>query len=178
MIPIDPTPVKLFCGILYSDNRLLHNAVLLLKELYGETDFESREFPFNLTDYYASEMGTPIHRIFYSFTRLINPKLLAQIKIDCNRIEDDLARDNKRKVNLDPGYMDYDKVVLASAKYKGHKIYLDHGIYADPTLRYEKGHFIPGEWCFPDFKTGLYEKEFMQIRAIYKQHLKGFTPQS
>ncbi|MBN2411396.1 DUF4416 family protein [candidate division KSB1 bacterium] len=178
MIPTDPTPVKLFCGILYSDNELLQKAVWLLKERYGDIDYKSKMFPFDMTSYYETEMGSPIYRVFYSFTRLINPKLLAQIKIECNRIEDDLAHDNQRKVNLDPGYMDYDKVVLASAKYKGHKIYLDFGIYADPTLRYEKGHYTPGEWCFPDFKTGLYEKDFMEIRAKYKDQLKNILKQS
>jgi len=171
--PTDPTPAKLFCGILYSDDRLLQKAIQLLIEKYGSSDFKSKIFPFTLTNYYETEMGTPIYRIFYSFTNLINPKFLAKIKIECNEIEDNLAKDNKRKVNLDPGYMDYDKVVLASAKYKGHKIYLDYGIYADPTLRYEKGHYIPGEWCFPDFKTGLYEKDFMEIRAKYKLQLKN-----
>jgi hypothetical protein len=64
--------------------------------------------------------------------------------------------------------MDLNKVVLASAKYNGQKIYLDHGIYADPTLWYEKGSFHPYPYSFPDFKTGEYIETFIQIRALYK----------
>jgi len=39
----------------------------------------------------------------------INPARLAEIKLICNDLEDQIAVDGKRKVNLDPGYMDYDK---------------------------------------------------------------------
>jgi len=64
--------------------------------------------------------------------------------------------------------MDVCKVILASAKYNGQKIYLTDGIYADPTLHYEKGHFHPYPWSFPDFKTGQYERTFTRIRELYK----------
>ena len=117
-------------------------------------------------------MGTPIHRLFYSFQNLINPKQLAQIKIDCNEIEEQLAVGGHRKVNIDPGYLDYDKFILASAKYNAHKIYLDLGIYADLTLTYRRGHFIPSQYCFPDFKNGVYEKEILFMRAKYKGQLR------
>ena len=65
-------------------------------------------------------MGWPIFREFVSFHNLINPKELAKIKIETNKIENELA-ENKRKVNLDPGYMDTNKVVLASAKFNAQK---------------------------------------------------------
>lgn len=173
MKPSEPTPVKLLCGVLFSDEPLLKKALSLLAEKYGEIDFIGKRYLFESTDYYSAEMGGPIYRVFYTFTQLINPGRLAKIKIECNEIEDLVAVQQRRKINLDPGYMDYDKVVLASAKYNSHKIYLDHGIYADPTLHYIKGRYLPGEYCFPDFKNGLYEKEFLEIRTIYKTQLKN-----
>jgi hypothetical protein len=75
-------------------------------------------------------------------------------------------------VNLDAGYMDYDKVVLVSAKYNGQKIYLDQGIWADLTLHYEKGQFNPYPWSFPDFKMGIYNDVFMEIRKKFKLQRK------
>jgi hypothetical protein len=105
---------------------------------------------------------------------LIHPKELARIKIETNGIEDLLSVKHNRKVNLDPGIMDYDKVVLASAKYNGQKIYLDHGIWADLTLHFEKNRFDPYPWSFPDFKKGLYNDVFLKIRQKYKgQRRKG-----
>ena len=172
MRPSAPDPVKLFVGILYSDETLLGQALQMLEEHHGPVDFRSDPVGFEVTDYYREEMGGPIRRIFISFRDLIDPGRLAEIKIETNRIEDELAVDDRRKVNLDCGYMDVCKVVLASAKYNGQKIYLGEGIYADPTLHYEKGHFEPYPWSFPDFKEGRYEKIFLRMRELYKSGRK------
>jgi len=173
MKPSAPDPVKLFDGILYSDEGLLERALQMLEEHHGPIDFRSQPVAFEVTDYYREEMGGPILRIFVSFRDLIDPGRLAEIKIEANEIEDQLAVGGQRKVNLDPGYMDVCKVVLASAKYNGQKIYLGQGIYADPTLHYEKGHFHAYPWSFPDFKTGEYEKIFLRIRELYKVERKA-----
>ncbi len=172
MQPQKPDLVKLFIGILYSDENLLDQAFRLLEKQYGKIDFRSPLFQFTITDYYESEMGSPIFRLFISFERLISPKDIARIKIKTNKIEEQLSVQGKRKVNLDSGYIDYDKVVLASAKYNGQKIYLDHGIWADLTLHYEKGRYSPYPWSFPDFKKGMYNGVFLKIRERYKGQRK------
>jgi hypothetical protein len=164
--------VKFFVAVLYSDEKLLEEALEQLQDKYGEIDFRSERYEFNVTDYYVPEMGESIYRIFISFEALIHPKEIAQIKIDTNILEDTLSEDKKRKVNLDAGYMDYDKVVLVSAKYNGQKIYLDQGIWADLTLHYEKGQFNPYPWSFPDFKMGIYNDVFMEIRKKFKLQRK------
>jgi len=177
MEPCSPTPVKLIIGVLYSDEGLFAEAEQRLIERYGALDFKSQVFPFEVSDYYVPEMGASIQRLFLSFVRLISPGDLAAVKIRCNGVENELAVSGRRRVNLDPGYMDYDKVVLASAKYNAHKIYLSDGIYADLTLRYQKGRFHPSPYCFPDFKSGEYDKVMNHIRALYKgqvrKHLGG-----
>ena len=172
MRPFEPIPVKLFCGVLYSDINLLRESRSRLIEKYGEIDYESERFEFIISEYYRPEMGWPIFRLFWSFEQVILPNEIARIKIECNEIEQQFADQGNRRVNLDPGYMDYDKVVLASAKYNGQKIYLDRGIYADLTLRYEKGNYYAYPWSFPDFKTGNYNQTFLRIREIYKLQLK------
>jgi hypothetical protein len=173
MKPSAPDLVKLFMGILYSDEELLRQAIRALEKEYGPIDCRSEPMPFDVTDYYQEEMGGPILRMFVSFEDLVDPERLAEIKIRTNEIESELAADGRRKVNLDPGYMDVCKVVLASAKYNGQKIYLSHGIYADPTLRYEKGHFHPYPWSFPDFQDDRYERTFLLIRELYKVKKKS-----
>ncbi len=172
MKPEEVGLVKLFTGVLYTDEKLLQRTKAALEEYYGSIDFESDTFEFTISEYYRPEMGWPIFRLFWTFDPLINPKQIAKIKIECNDIENALAVRGKRKINLDPGYMDYDKIVLASAKYNGQKVYLDYGIYADLTLRYEKGDFYPYPWSFPDFKGGDYNKTFLRIREIFKVQRK------
>jgi hypothetical protein len=180
--PEEPGLVKLVVGVLYSDEAMMEKGLSLLSQKYGPVDYRSPVFPFDETDYYVPEMGSPIFRMFVSHERLIRPGDIARIKIETNAAEDILAdrppegqRGSRRKVNLDPGYMDYDKFVLASAKYNGQKIYLDFGIWADLTLHYEKGKFDPYPWSFPDFKSGTYDGVFMKIRQLYKAQRKTTT---
>ncbi|MBD3274230.1 MAG: DUF4416 family protein [Candidatus Marinimicrobia bacterium] len=178
VIPSPPHPVKYFIGALFSDETLLKEAVEQCTNCFGAVDFTSEQFLFESTDYYEPEMGSPIHRQFFSFENLKNPSLLATAKIQTNNIEQDVKTSGTRKVNLDIGYMDFHKIVLASAKYNGQKIYLDHGIYADPTLYYEKGQFYPHDWAFPDFQeTEQYYPALLRIRELYKLQLKNAQSQ-
>lgn len=174
MKPTEPEPVKFFCGILYVQEIFLETARNRLIKNYGPIDFQSKAFPFDVTDYYVPEMGSPIFRVFVSFENWIHPKDLARIKLETNAIEEELASLGKRPINLDPGYMDVGKVVLASSKYNVQKIYLDFGIYADLTLYYEKGHFSPYPWSFPDFKTNRYERTFLLIHERFKVQHKNW----
>lgn len=172
MQPQSIKPVKLVIGVLFSNEILLAQAKEKLASRYGRIDFQSQVFPFEISDYYYPEMGHPISRLFLSHRDLILPNEIARIKIETNQIEMDLAVAGQRKVNLDPGYLDHDKFVLASAKYNGQKVYLDLGIYADLTLHFEKGDFLPFPWSFPDFKSGIYNPAFLSIRAKYKGQLR------
>ncbi|MFQ5628301.1 MAG: DUF4416 family protein [bacterium] len=176
--PIEPTPVKLFSAILYSDEQKLPQTKEILIKKFGPIDYTSPSFPFEHSDYYAAEMGAPIERIFYSFRELINPGDLAKIKCTTNEIEQLLATANKRPVNIDAGYLDYGKVVLASMKFHNQKIYLSDGVYADMNLLYEKGHFKPFEWTFPDFGDGIYEKVLLHIRNKYKADIRRVNKQN
>ncbi|MDZ7361192.1 MAG: DUF4416 family protein [candidate division KSB1 bacterium] len=170
--PHSPIPVKLIVAALYSDEAGLLAARERLVQQFGPIDFTSQLFSFDVTSYYVPEMGAPIIRLFYSFEKLISPGDLAAIKLATNAIENELAVNGRRKVNLDAGYLDPDKFVLASAKYNRQKIYLADGIWADLTLHYGKGHFSAYPWSFADFRAGEYEKTFLRIREIYKAQLK------
>ncbi|MDD5765831.1 MAG: DUF4416 family protein [Candidatus Marinimicrobia bacterium] len=174
MIPSLPKPIKLFIGALYSDRNLLEKAMTDAEDTFSPIDSVSKDFPFTMTTYYDAEMSTPIFRRFYSFKELVSPDILARAKLVTNSIEDRYAFGKSRKVNLDVGYMDYDKIVLASAKYGIHKISIGSGIYADMALHYEKGNFFPYQWAFMDFQSADYQSFFFNMRTIYKRQLKEF----
>lgn len=174
MKPANPDPVKLVIAALYSDEGLLEKALKKCAERFGPIDYRSEAFPFDVTDYYDEEMGAPIFRMFVSFETLVNPGDLATFKITCNTIEDAVAVNDQRKVNLDVGYLDFHKYVLASAKFNEQKIYLNHGIYADPTLYYRKGTFHPYSWSLPDFKSSdQYYPSLLEIRQLYKNQMRS-----
>ena len=167
----EPQAVKYFIGALYSDADLLEQAISLCEQRIGKIDLRSEPFPFEVTSYYDHEMGDTISRIIFSFDILLSPGELARLKVMCNEIEDELRVGGSRKVNLDVGYLDFHKLVLASAKYNGQKIYLDQGVYADPTLYFEGGQFHAFENTFPDFKSNTYHAVFLKIRNTYKAQL-------
>ena len=162
-------PVKLFAALLYRESGPLEQAREALREAYGEEDFISEPSPFDHTDFYKPEMGAPLFRLFVSYRRLVPPSALIAAKLEAERIENTLCReDGGRQVNIDPGILDYQKVVLASYKYQGQKIYLGQRVWADLTLYYRKGGWSKFEWTFPDFKTGMYDKILLEVRRLYK----------
>jgi hypothetical protein len=171
--PSPPAPVKLFIGVLYSDDDILSEALTILESRYGPVDYTSRQYRFDLTNYYESEMGPGLIRLFWGFEQLIDPSELPDIKLSTNEVEDQFSYQGCRKINLDPGYLDFHKVILASVKDRAQKIYLAKGIYADPTLYYLKGKFHHYDWTLPDFKPENYHQEFINMRILFRTRLKA-----
>lgn len=167
-----PCPVKFFIAILYREQQFLKKALLALQERWGAIDFEGADHCFDVTHYYQSEMGAPLYRRIVTIGQLLEPTLLVEMKLHCNEFEQSLAHENQRTVNLDAGYLDHNKYLLASAKEAGQKVYLDKGIYADLAGRFKGGKYQPFEWSFPDFRDGRYDEELLTIRSIYLNQLK------
>ncbi|MGC8764857.1 MAG: DUF4416 family protein [Brevinematia bacterium] len=163
--------VKLVIPVLYSDINLYNIAKKKLISLYKEIDFESEHFIFDFTDYYNEEMGTPIYRVFLSFKRLIDPLKLVNIKRQTNRIEKKLSVNNKRKVNLDPGYLTLSKFILATTKDQQHRIYTGKGIYEEITLFYRNKCWQEHEWTYPDYRSQRYKEILLKIREIYRKNI-------
>jgi hypothetical protein len=166
-----PAPVKLICSILAGAPGLLDEARAALIERWGPADFVSEVLPFEHTDYYAGEMGAGLLRQIVAFAGLIDPAALPDIKIATNELERRWLEAGRRRVNLDPGYLTLAKLVLATTKDHGHRIYLRDGIYAEVTLRFRDGHFQPWEWTYPDYGSPAYCEMFGRLRAAYKENL-------
>ena len=160
-------PVKLLVALLWAGVQSRDMALEQLELKWGTIDFSGADHPFDVTDYYEKEMGPSLRRRLVSFSRMIPPESLPQVKLACNRIEQRLARRGQRRVNLDAGYLDHSKVVLASMKFAGQKIHLGQGVYADLMSRYRKGRYRPLEWAFPDFRDGRYDRDLARIRELF-----------
>lgn len=167
-----PQPVQLVMGVIYGDGEDLAPLESRLAAELGGIDARSEAFEFDVTDYYRQEMGPGLRRIFYAFRNLIDPADIVDIKLGAVRIEEDMSREGRRTVNLDPGYMDFNKFILVSAKFLAQKIYITKGVYADPTIYYDKGWKVY-DWAFPDFRSGRYDDFFSEVRKSYKAKIRS-----
>lgn len=143
-----------------------------LEEAFGAIDYRGEFLPFDTTDYYAPEFGSGLRRGWVSFRGLDGPENLASHKLKAAELERRGAPGGRRAWNLDVGYMDPDKVVLASFKRGPCKLYLGDGVYADLLLKYAGGRFDPMPWAFADFKDGRYGKHLLVIREKLKAELR------
>jgi hypothetical protein len=144
-----------------------------LEGLAGPVDYRGPERAFERTDYYEMEMGPGLRRLLVSFEPLGEATSLVRVKLAAARLEAEFSEGGRRRVNIDPGYIDYFKLVLASFKEGPQKIYLGEGVWADPVLLFENGAWRPLPWSFPDFRAGTYEDELCAIRHAYRLQRRG-----
>jgi hypothetical protein len=159
--------VKLVIGFIYKDEAVFVKAARRLKDRFGRIDFLSDGMTFDCTDYYKKEMGGSLKRRFVSFSRLILISDLFRIKLYTNRLEKRFLEGKSRQINIDPGYLDAAKVVLATTKDYAHRIFIGKGIFAEVTLSYKGNSFLPNEWAYPDYRRKEYIEIFNRIRAAY-----------
>ena len=80
--------------------------------------------------------------------------------------------DDKRQVNIDPGYLSAERFVLATGKNYTHRIYLSKGIFADLTLIFTKGNFHTLPWTYPDYADLRMIRFLKIVREKYLLDLK------
>jgi hypothetical protein len=168
-----PESVKLITALMGHHSDDLATARTYLTDQYGTIDTESATYDFTFTDYYTKEMGAPLIKQFISFTELIDPERLADIKLSTNVMEEKFSRPDGqpgRGVNIDPGYLTPAKLVLATTKDYSHRIYLKKGIYAEVTLEYRHQALHAYPWTYPDYKTDSAFDYFLQVRHILMEN--------
>ncbi len=163
--------VKLIAGIIYKDDELPEIVLKKLAGIYGEIDIRSEPYSFNHTDYYKDEIGDNLKKFFISFAELIDPQMIADIKIQTNKLENTHSEKNRRKINIDPGYVTPAKLVLATTKDYSHRIYLSKGIFGDVHLNMHKGKFKPNPWTYPDYREEFVLEFFEKVRKVYLESL-------
>lgn len=174
--PTEPKPVKPFVALLAPSEDLFACAENRLINLLGSIDMASGIFPWEVTDYYTEEMGSGLRRRFLSFGALASPEGLPNLKLATQALEAEYRwtrrEKSARRINIDPGYLDGGKVVLASTKNAPHRLYLRAGIYGEVTLLYHGGTFHPLPYTYADYRWPETIAFFFEVRALYLRQLK------
>ncbi|KMQ50478.1 hypothetical protein CHISP_2596 [Chitinispirillum alkaliphilum] len=166
----DPLAVKFFIAVTYCKHRSFESIRDLLCTEYGEPDRLYGPVPFSWSDYYSDEMGEDLLKYYAVYPFPFKREQLPEIKNFTNELEKKWALEGKRTINLDPGYLARDKLVLASTKDFFHRLYLGRGIYGEVTLHYRRGVFRHFSWSYPDYKESEFQDFLSMARAdlVYK----------
>ncbi len=166
-----------FTGLLISDPMIVEEVEEEIGNRLGETEIRTDPCEWSFSRYYEEEMGKKLWRKFLFFRQLIDPFDLPGLKEWSNELERRygiLIREKfGRRINIDPGYLDHAKVVLASTKDPGHRLYLRDGIFAEVSLLYHHGSYQPFLYTYPDLKTAAAIGMFNQARSTYLDLLKA-----
>jgi hypothetical protein len=171
---------KLIIGVIYHDEEIFKRVMDILTEEFGEIDDCSEEFSFSeeFSTYYDDEIGGEGMRRIYSFKELVDPSRQADIKIRTNEIEASFSEGGKRKINLDPGFINHGRLLLATTKETGFRIPLKDGIYTELTLFWARGGWQKLPWTYRDYQSERVQNFITKVRKNYlAERRKNITKQ-
>lgn len=164
-LPRPAPPATLVIGILLRQRGEFPALAAELAGRFGSFVLVSPWMAFDYTSYYTDEMGAPLSRRVVAFARPVVQEALPEIKLAACTLEERRSRNGRRTVNLDPGLVLAERVVLATGKPAAHRIYLGSGIYADLALIYREGGFRPLPWTYPDYAADPLKSFLEAVRA-------------
>ncbi len=168
-----PDKALLITGVIYAPGVGLDGVKKELESGFGKRILEAGPVSFIWTNYYDKEMGKGLLRYFTAFERLVDQGELVDMKYRAMEMEDKWISNGARRVNIDPGLLTLERLVLATTKNFTHRIYLGRGIYGDLTLIFQKGDFRFLDWTYPDYKSDFALEFLRQARTRYITLLKG-----
>lgn len=171
-LPRRPVPVKPLVSVIFAQPNLETAVFRELAMLLGPPDLVSAWLPFDQTRYYEPEMGAGLQRRLAVFLYLADPGALSGWKQQTNLLEDRFSMGGRRLVNIDPGYLARERLVLATGKNYTHRLYLQSGIYGEVTLIFQKGGWQTLPWTYPDYAGEPLRQFFAQARQKYLWQLR------
>lgn len=166
-----PEPVLFFVSWI-SDKAKTDKTLSLLSHFFSEQLETLYPVENPSLDYYAKEMGAK-DKLMRGITFFKKPQArekLLEAKLWCQAQEEHRAKDNQRSINLDPGYLALEQLVLATGKKYSHRVYLAQGVYAELCLQFQQGAFKTLPWTYPDYQDPKKLAFFLKMR----EHLKSY----
>ncbi len=167
-----PSFAKLLVSVIYREEERFADARERMSGLVGAVERTSGRFPFDRTDYYEREMGAPLFRRFVVMKEPVPRDALASSKARAEEVEAELSFSGRRMVNLDPGLLTEENFILATGKNYSHRVYLRDGVFADLTLVYRKGEYLPLPWTYPDYASPAIRAFLAQVREGLREGRK------
>lgn len=171
-MPLEPQPAQpaaLVCALLAGSGASLTAGRERLQDEFGLITAESPVYAFDFSQYYRQEMGSELIKQLVCFSARLEPAELTAVKRRTMKLERSMADAThgilRRRVNLDPGLVTAESLVLATTKYSGHRVCIARGLYAEVTLLFQHGGCTVFEWTYPDYRTLTVQRFLLRVRA-------------
>ncbi|RKX30071.1 MAG: hypothetical protein DRP47_00075 [Candidatus Zixiibacteriota bacterium] len=167
-----PPPGRLVVSIIYSSIDALADSLRVIEHKFSKVECETIEIPCSSQERYREEMGDNLQRRFFSFEQPVACDTLPMIKATCYKIEtmfSDCVRDYYfRTVNIDPGILTPDKLVMASHREYNYRLYLGSGVFAQIELIHSQGQFKRLPWTNLDYCHDEAMDLFYRVRDSFE----------
>lgn len=150
-----PPPGKLIVSFIYSSIDALADSLKKIERQFGSVEFETLDIDCADKLRYSEEMGLSLQRRFFSFERPVNRDSLVTLKKTAAKIEPDFADQVGdhlfRTVNIDPGILSPENLIMTSCRAANHRVYFRDGVYADLQLVWSREQYVQLPWTNQDF---------------------------
>ncbi len=155
-------------AILYSKDyeHLLPIAIEKLDDFGGFCMSEAFYFE-NLQRYYSKEMGSPLYKVYLYARNLFEDTDILELKLKTMDIEKELSINSKRTVNIDPGYINKQHLILASSKERGARVHIGKNIFLEMEYIFIFKDFKPFYWTYQDYRHPNVKAFFHMAREYY-----------
>ena len=175
MKPTGATPALLFWSVLYHVD-FVEREILIndFERLAGPVLVYAHPY-YPMAKYYSSEMGSQekLHRLFFVSLNPTSRESLLSAKQKALVWEQVWEDQGARRINIDPGLLSLENVVLSTAKPYSHRIYLADGIYAELCLIFKQGEYTTLDWSYPDYSHEQVIDFFHFLRSFLKGRIKN-----
>ena len=160
---------KMIIGVIYHDMDIYNKAIEILEQEFGPIERQSERFSFSkeYSTYYDGELGGEGERVILSFKETVDASRQAKIKTFTNDLEMRFSVDGRRLINLDPGFINHGRVMLATTKSTGFRIPIADGIYTELTLFYARGRWNKFPWTYRDYQSERVQSFLTEVRHDY-----------
>jgi hypothetical protein len=152
-------------ALLWKDEKYLLEIENILRKNFSKIIEQTKPFQLSFSKYYIQEMGEPLKKKYILLDKIIDKTNLKEIKIYSMELEKQYSNNQKRKINIDPFYIDTDQLVIATKKYRGNRIYIGDNLYIELELWFHNKSYQPFPWTYLDYKE--YIPFFNQFRKKY-----------
>lgn len=178
-----PSRVKFFVGLLYHKDFIDPS---MIESFFAKNQFK-KSFStapgfYSMANYYSQEMGEAekLARFWLFFEGTSEREELVELKARAQEWEEEFRREKARSgrvLNIDPGFVSLEQMVLATGKPYSHRLYLgacrQFHVYGELSYVFQEKSWHSLPWTYPDYQQEEVKSHFTTARRELIKDLKA-----